>query len=220
MLPPHTKPISVDDHIIEPPHLWQTRLPQRYREQGPRVVELDDGTEAWAYEDQLIHTVRGNTRTRTGIEDDPMGVARFSEMRPGCYEPSARLVDMDADGVWAEVSFPDFSRFAGHRFLTGKDKDLSALCVRAYNDFVAEEWTATNPDRLIGLGIVPLWDPSAAAEEVRRISSLGMKAIGFSENPTVLGLPSVYTDHLVRRRPARPGRLPSHRILFEAAAIL
>jgi hypothetical protein len=195
MLPSDVKAISVDDHIIEPPHLWQNRLPEKYRDQGPRVVELDDGTEAWAYEDQIIKTVRGNTRTQEGFDDDPLGVARFSEMRPGCYGPEARLVDMDLDGVWAQVNFPDFCRFAGHRFITGKDKALSTLCVQAYNDFVAEEWTKADPERLIGLGVVPLWDVEAAAGEVRRMASLGMRAVAFSENPTTLGLPSVYTDH-------------------------
>jgi predicted TIM-barrel fold metal-dependent hydrolase len=194
MLPSDVKAVSVDDHIIEPPHLWQTRLPEKYRDQGPRVVELD-GTQAWVYEDQIIKTVRGNTRTQPGFDDDPLGVARFSEMRPGCYDPEARLVDMDIDGVWAQVNFPDFCRFAGHRFITGKDKTLSTLCVKAYNDFVAEEWTATDPQRLIGLGVVPLWDVAAAADEVRRMASLGMRAVAFSENPTTLGLPSVYTDH-------------------------
>ena len=195
MLPADVKPISVDDHIIEPPHLWQSRLPAAYRERGPRVVELEDGTEAWLYEDQVIQTVRGNTRTLPGFDDDPLGVARFSEMRPGCYDPSARLDDMDLDGIWAQVNFPDFSRFAGHRFVVSHDFELAALCVRAYNDFILEEWCATDPQRLIPLIVVPLWDLMAAGDEVRRTAAMGARAVAFSENPTTLGLPSVYTDH-------------------------
>ena len=195
MLPADIRPVSVDDHITEPPHLWQSRLPAKYRDVGPRVVELDDGTEAWAYEDQIIHTLRGNTRTLPEFDQDPLGSARFSEMRPGCYDPQARLADMDADGVWAQVCFPDFSRFAGHRFLSGRDRELSTLCSLAYNDFVLEEWSAADPERLVALGIVPLWDVEASAAEVRRIAARGMKALAFSENPTWMGLPSIYTDH-------------------------
>ena len=195
MLPADVKPISVDDHVIEPPHLWQSRLPAAFRDQGPRVVELENGTEAWLYEDQVIQTVRGNTRTLPGFDDDPLGVARFSEMRPGCYDPSARLEDMDLDGIWAQVNFPDFSRFAGHRFMVSHDFELAALCVRAYNDFILEEWCATDPQRLIPLIVVPLWDPAAAADEVRRTAAMGARAVAFSENPTTLGLPSVFTDH-------------------------
>src|SRR3954470_16416510 len=102
MLLSDVRPISVDDHIIEPPHLWRARLPNRYREIGPTVVELDDGTEAWRFEDQVVQTVRGNTRTRPGFDDDPLGIARFEEMRPACYDPVARLAEMDDDGVWAQ----------------------------------------------------------------------------------------------------------------------
>jgi predicted TIM-barrel fold metal-dependent hydrolase len=195
MLAANVKAISVDDHVIEPPHLWESRLPPRLREIGPHVVELAGGIQAWAYEDQVVSTVRGNTRTSAGFDDDPDGYARFDQMRPGCYDPKARLDDMDLDGVWAQVGFPDFSRFAGHRFLAGKDKELALLCVQAYNDFVIEEWCATDPERLVPLVIVPLWDVDLAAKEVVRTGAMGARGLAFSENPTVLGLPSVYTDH-------------------------
>lgn len=195
MLPSDVKPISVDDHIIEPPHLWQDRLPQQYRDVGPRVIELEDGSEAWAFEDQIVQTVRGNTRTKDGFDDNPLGIARFSEMRPGCYDPKARLDEMDADGIWAQVNFPDFCRFAGHRFINMADKTLAALCIGAYNDFVLDEWSATNRERLVPLGVIPMWDVHAAAAEVRRLADRGVPAFAFSENPTSLGLPSVYTDH-------------------------
>ena len=194
-LPSDLRPVSVDDHIIEPAHLWQTWLPAKFRDRGPRVVELDDGTEAWCYEDQVVTTARGSTRTLPGFADEPRGVARFSEMRPGCYEPNARLADMDLDGVWAQVAFPDFSRFAGHRFLGSADPALATACSVAYNDFVLEEWCATDPQRLVPLGILPLWDVTVAAAEVRRIAARGAKAVAFSENPAALGLPSLWTDH-------------------------
>ena len=67
--------ISVDDHVVEPPHLWQDRLPAKLREQGPRVERArwgdfalgvgasykqemtDDGRwgDYWLYEDRLIY---------------------------------------------------------------------------------------------------------------------------------------------------------------------
>jgi predicted TIM-barrel fold metal-dependent hydrolase len=119
-------------------------------------------------------------------------------MRPGCYDPKERLVDMDADGVWAQLDFPDFCRFAGHRFIACHDKGLALACIEAYNDFLVEEWCAADPTRLHGVAVLPLWDVDAAVVEVGRIagrSQPGVKAIAFSENPTTLGLPSVYTDH-------------------------
>jgi hypothetical protein len=127
-------------------------------------------------------------------------------MRPGCYDPEARLADMDEDGVWAQVNFPDFSRFAGHRFLQCRDPGLATACIRAYNDFMIEEWSATDPERLVPLGLIPLWDVQAAAGEIHRNAARGMRAVAFSENPTSLGLPSVYTDHWeqLRRPSTRP----------------
>jgi predicted TIM-barrel fold metal-dependent hydrolase len=194
MLQPDVKAISVDDHIIEPPHLWQSRLPERLRATGPRVIELDDGTEAWVFEDQVVQTKRGNARHLPQFDQSPHGLARFSEMRPGCYEPHARLEEMDLDGVWAQVNFPDFCRFAGHRFIGCHDQELARACVSAYNDFLVDEWCAADPARLHAVGIIPFWDVPAAVAEVERIGASGIKAIAFSENPTTLGLPSIYTD--------------------------
>ncbi len=194
MLPDDCLAISVDDHLIEPPHLWQSRLPASMREVGPRVVELDDGTEAWVFEDQVVQTKRGNARHLPQFDQSPHGLARFSEMRPGCYAPKARLAEMDLDGVWAQLDFPDFCRFAGHRFIGLKDQELAKACVRAYNDFLVEEWCAADPARLHGVAIIPFWDVPAAVAEVDRVAGTGIKAIAFSENPTTLGLPSIYTD--------------------------
>lgn len=196
MLPAATKAISVDDHVIEPPNLWQDRLPERYRSVGPRVVEQDDGSQAWVFEDQLVRTKRGNSRTLPQFDQSPHGWARFEEMRPGCYDPAQRLADMDLDGVWASLLFPDFCRFAGHRFIDVRDKELARLCIAAYNDFLLDEFCAADPARLHGVAVMPLWDVEAAVAEIGRVGGhRSTKAFAFSENPTTLGLPSVYTDH-------------------------
>jgi predicted TIM-barrel fold metal-dependent hydrolase len=103
---------------------------------------------------------------------------------------------MDCNGVAASLNFPnEFVRFAGQRFLMTKDKELALLCVRAYNDWVLDAWCAGTNGRLIPLCIVPLWDPALAAGEVRRTAALGARAVSFSELPTNLGLPSIYSDH-------------------------
>jgi hypothetical protein len=179
MLPTTTRLISVDDHITEHPTVWIDRLPARYRGVGPHVVELDDGRQAWAYEDQLVKIRRGNALPLGGFGDED-GWNRFDEMRPGCYDPIARLADMDLDGVWGQFGFPDFARFSGHRFLEGKDKQLSILCVQAYNDFVLDEWCAAAPQRLFPLIITPYWDLPAAVAEIERTAPLGARAVALS----------------------------------------
>jgi predicted TIM-barrel fold metal-dependent hydrolase len=186
--------ISVDDHIIEPPHVWETRLPARFREQGPRVVELEDGRQRWLYEGEAVATVDGATglSALAGVEltERTRDPGRFENMRAGCYDPMGRLDDMDADGVLAQVCFPNFARFSGTRFLRGSDHQLGLLCVRAYNDYVLEEWYGAAPDRLLPLIILPLWDAGRCLAEIERCVLNGARAITFPENPALLGLPA------------------------------
>lgn len=194
MLAPDTKLISVDDHVIEPPHTWIDRLPAKYHDVGPRIERRDDGRQVWRYEEQEVPIMPATVRHLDGVTPHA-SAANFEEMRPGCYDPKARLEDMDLDGVWAQACFPNFARFAGHRFLPTNDAALSELSVKAYNDFLVDEWCATDPERLIPLMLVPFWDVDAGVAEVERLADRGVRGIAFTENPTVLGLPSVHTDH-------------------------
>jgi predicted TIM-barrel fold metal-dependent hydrolase len=196
-LPADAKLISVDDHIIEPPNLWSDRLPAKYRDVGPHVIEIEDGRQAWVYEDEIVQLNAANVQVLPEVDRStlPRASARFDEMRPGCFDPKARLVDMDRDGVWASLCFPDYARFAGHRFVFGQDKELSLLCTQAYNDFVLNEWCATDPSRLLPMIILPFWDVDLSVREVNRLADQGVRAVAFSENPTVMQLPSIHTGH-------------------------
>jgi predicted TIM-barrel fold metal-dependent hydrolase len=102
---------------------------------------------------------------------------------------------MDEDGVHAELCFPQFPRFGGTAFLEATDWDLALACVRAWNDWMLDEWAAAYPDRFIPQTLVPLWDPQLAAKEIERCAAKGSKAILFVENPAPLGLPSFPTGH-------------------------
>jgi predicted TIM-barrel fold metal-dependent hydrolase len=199
MLPPGTKLMSADDHMIEPPDLWIDRVPIAYRDRCPHIVEVD-GRQAWLYEDELTYIPMGSCRPLPGFAEagypPAPGTARFDEIRPGCYDPVARLADMDLDGVWGQLTFPNYARFAGHRFYRNvSDLDAGLVCLRAYNDYLLDEWCATDPDRLYGVAILPLHDIDLAVTEAARVLAKGAKAVAFSENPTVLGLPSVHTEH-------------------------
>jgi predicted TIM-barrel fold metal-dependent hydrolase len=113
-------------------------------------------------------------------------------MRPGCYDPVARLADMDLNRTERSLCFPFITRFCGQMFLEAKDKGLAAKCVRAYNDWMVEEWCGAAGGRLIPLCLIPLWDPRQAAAEVRRNAARGCRAITFPEMPHHLGLPSIH----------------------------
>ena len=105
------------------------------------------------------------------------------------------MADMDVNGVEAQLAFPNYPRFCGQLFMRGKDRELALLCVRAYNDWMVEEWCGGSGGRLIPLCLVPLWDAELAAEEVRRNAARGVRAVAFSELPPYLGLPSIYSGY-------------------------
>jgi predicted TIM-barrel fold metal-dependent hydrolase len=113
-------------------------------------------------------------------------------MRPGAWQVEARLADMDANWLEASLCFPTFPRFCGQTFSEAKDKDLALLCVKAYNDWMIDDWCAPSGGRLIPLTLIPLWDAQLAADEVRRNAARGCHAVCFSEIPPFLGLPSIH----------------------------
>jgi predicted TIM-barrel fold metal-dependent hydrolase len=186
---------SVDDHIIEPPNVWVDRLPAKYHDTCPRVITEDDGSEFWVYEDHK--SVTGGLGASAGRRPEEITATGFpySDMRAGCYDAKARIEDMNEGGVLASLNFPSVPRFCGQLFWEAQDHDLALLCVKAYNDWMIDEWCATAPGRLIPLGIIPLWDPKLAAEEMERIHAKGVRSICFSENFQPLGLPTIHTGH-------------------------
>jgi predicted TIM-barrel fold metal-dependent hydrolase len=183
---------SVDDHIIEPPNVWLTRLPKRYAGEAPHVVEAD-GREYWEYEGfrhltMGLNAVAGLPRSQWHTEPQ-----RFSDMIPGSYDPKARAKDFLSQGVVASISFPTLPRFGGLLFNSFKDKLLADLCVRAWNDFVLEEWCPGGPDGMYVPAIIcQVWDPPSAVGEIERCIDLGARTLCFPENPVPDGLPSFH----------------------------
>ena len=183
--------VSVDDHVVEPPDLWSSRLPARYRDIGPHVELHPMGTP---------RLDGGNYIEAPGTEGKPIAWwcyedHRFDEMRPGCWQPKERLLDMDSNHVEASLCFPNYPRFCGQLFMRGKDRELAKLCVEAYNDWMVEEWCGDSGGRLIPLCLVPLWDAELAAAEVRRNATRGVNAVAFSECPAWLDLPSIHSAY-------------------------
>ena len=206
--------ISVDDHVIEPPTVWLDRLPAKYQDVAPRVERhgmgdlafngtkytytIDEDGEPcdwWVYEDLMVPLRRIIAAVGFPPEEKTLSPITYEGMRKGCWDQQARLADMDVNWVEASLTFPTFPRFCGQTFLEASDRELAMLCVRAYNDWMVDEWCAGTDGRLIPLCIVPLWDPEAAAAEVRRNAARGVHAVCFSEIPHHLGLPSIHTGH-------------------------
>jgi predicted TIM-barrel fold metal-dependent hydrolase len=216
-MPEIPKIISVDDHVLEPPNVWQDRLPEKFKAVGPRLDRRkvknmnfvggvfsydeasadEDGTwcDWWLVEDLRWPLTRLSAAAGYPRDEITVSPITMDDMRKGCWEPKARLEDMDVNHVEASLSFPSFPRFCGQTFLERKDRELGDLCVKAYNDWMFDEWCAGSNGRLIPLPIIQLWDADLAAAEVRRNAARGGHAVCFSEIPPFLGLPSVHSDY-------------------------
>ncbi|MBV8160625.1 MAG: amidohydrolase [Acidimicrobiia bacterium] len=187
--------ISVDDHVVEPPDLFEDRLPARYVAQAPRVEQADKGDDVWIFNGTQIpniglNAVAGRPREEYGI--DPTS---FDEMRRGCWDVHERVKDMSAGGVLGSMCFPSFPSFSGRLFANCDDKDLALAVTQAYNDWNIEGWCGAYPDRLIPMALPILWDPELCAAEIRRVAAKGCHSMTFTENPAELGLPSFHNDH-------------------------
>lgn len=190
----HHQIVSVDDHLIEHPRVWQDRLPQKYLEVGPRIEEVGDA-QVWHFEDLRMPYLGLNAVAGKEPKDFGMEPVRYEDMIPGCYDPVERVKDMDVDGVQAALCFPSFPGFAGGVFQRAKDKELALECVKAWNDFQTDEWCATAPDRLIPLAILPTWDVELCVQEAQRMAAKGARTVTFPDSPVPLGLPSFYSDY-------------------------
>lgn len=187
--------VSVDDHVVEPPNMFDGHLPARYKDVAPRVVRKDDGTDVWVYEGQELPNIGLNAVAGRPPEEFGIEPTSFDEMRPGCYDIHARIDDMNANGVLGSMCFPSFPQFCGQLFARTEDKDVGLAMLRAYNDWHVDEWCGAYPGRFIPLGLPPMWDPELMAEEVRRMAAKGCHAVTFSENPEKLGYPSLHSEH-------------------------
>jgi len=187
--------ISVDDHIVEPPTLFDNHLPEKWKEFAPKFVHKDDGTDVWQYEGNEMPNIGLNAVAGKPPEEYGIEPTALADIRRGCWDVHERVQDMNRNGVLASMNFPSFVQFCGQLFSKSKDLDMGLNLLKAYNDWHIDEWCGSYPDRFIPLSIPPIWDPQLMADEVRRVAKKGCHAVTFSESPSKLGWPHIFGDH-------------------------
>src|SRR5205814_8715735 len=185
--------MSADGHLEVPPERWVHRVPEKYRDRAPHTVHLPDGGDALM------------------IEGQPLLEANFLDLRAGRAEgtwqpfglkvadaagtgsPEQRVKEQDQDGMDAEVLFaamvagPVFWRNIAH------DEVYKAV-IRGYNDWLAEEYCAVAPDRLIGMGVIPITNVDDAIAEMKHCKKLGLKGVLLGALPSAKGYPTPEDD--------------------------
>jgi predicted TIM-barrel fold metal-dependent hydrolase len=182
--------ISADNHIIEPPNLFIDRVPARYRDQAPRVVRGKDGGDGWSLDgtvpDSTISLPSGLGSVNPGarIRIAPRGL-RWEELVPGNYDGAAHLKDMASDGIDAAVVYPQMV----YRAYTGlQDRELGLECLKAFNDWLLEDFCSVDPRRLIGMCMIPWEHPlEVTVAELERVLKKGARGIflPYTMNPPI-----------------------------------
>jgi len=187
--------VSVDDHLVEPADLFETHLDSKWRNDAPKIVHTDDGSDVWAFGDVIVPNVGLNAVAGRPKEEYGVDPTAWDEMRPGCYDVHERVKDMNAAGVLSSMNFPSLPGFSGRLFAAHPDKDLALALVRAYNDWHIDEWCGAYPERFIPMALPVLWDVDLAVEEITRVSAKGCHSVTFTENPLSLGYPSYHDEY-------------------------
>ncbi len=187
--------IDADTHVSEPEDLWTSRVSSKWGDLIPHVVPDPNGgpVEYWAIGD--VYLAPTGVAAMAGFDGVlPDHPATLREAVPAAYDPHARLEHMDAEGVYAQVLYPNVAGFGSGRFLRLGEPELMLECVRAYNDFMTD-WCSPDPERLIGVMALPFWDVAACVAEIQRGAKQGLKGILFGGQPHSFEQPHLADPH-------------------------
>jgi predicted TIM-barrel fold metal-dependent hydrolase len=176
--------ISVDDHVLEHPYVWEERLSKtRWGDRIPHV-EQSDGVERWVVDGRPM-PLTGRGSVGAILADRAASPTHWTEVPSPAYAPSARLSAMDADRVDISVLYPTVAGMAGETFGQVQDPELELACVQAYNDWLLEEWASASP-RFVPQCLVPLAPVEATVAEIRRAVGKGHRGVVFPAMPMLL----------------------------------
>ena len=188
--------VSVDDHISEPPDMFKRHLKGDDLASAPKFHTSPTGANYWTYQGMTMTSVGLNAVVGRVPEEYGMEPQSLEQVRKGCYDPKARIDDMNVNGIAASLNFGSVGGFDGSRcFHKAPDLTLAVKHLRAYNDWHILEWCGFDRSRFIPCALLPTWDMNATVTEIKRIASLGCTSVTLSENPTRMGLPSIHNAY-------------------------
>jgi predicted TIM-barrel fold metal-dependent hydrolase len=187
--------ISVDDHISEPPDMFDRHLSGTDFETAPKLRTTEKGTNYWEYYGMRMPAVGLNAVVGRVPEEFGMEPTSLHQLREGVYNVHKRVEDMNVNGIAASLNFASCVGFDGGVFHKVEDKASALKHLRAYNDWHVDEWCGAYPGRFIPCGLLPTWDMDATIEEVRRLVSKGCTTVSINENPTTQKLPSIHNEY-------------------------
>jgi len=183
------KVFSGDGHIDLNPDVWRNRVAAKWRDRAPKRVKMPNGSDAVVVDGGKPNTIGVTRSVRVAHKDLAKQVPTF-ENSAGTGSPEQRLREQDQDGIEAEILFSQISFVLRQ----AKDDDLYLELVRAYNEFLAEEYMAVAPDRLICMGTIPITGVEDAVRELEHCAKLGLRGVKLDRFPGGRGYPTAEDD--------------------------
>jgi predicted TIM-barrel fold metal-dependent hydrolase len=183
--------ISADSHLEMPADCCAKWVPERYKEWIPKRVLLPDGGDGFVIKGSAPEVSKQSLFAGHSVEEfSPFG-AKWEGVGTG--GPKQRLAEQDADGVDAEVLYasPQFLTLCGTAIT---DVEAYNAMMRAWNDWLAQEYCAEAPDRLLGVGLIPVSNIDAALAELRHCKELGLPTVNLAAFPAGHRYPSEEDD--------------------------
>lgn len=194
------KIVDVDTHLTEPPDLWTSRAPAKYKDRVPKVVRAADSgkTASGLTASDFRWVVDGIELGQAGgasvINKDNIKVNGrqfihwpLTEVSPAASYVEPRIDLMNEVGIWAQIVYPNVVGFGGQKFMKVKDPELRLLCCTIWNDLMAEMYEESG-GRINGMAMLPWWEtPDRLVAEVERIHSMGLKGVNISSDPQADG---------------------------------
>lgn len=175
--------ISGDGHLEIPPEMWTDHVPAQWRDRAPRTVKLPTGGDGVVMEGRDTYVLGLAMGGKPYQERNVVG--ETYEDNPGTGGPEQRLREQDQDGVDAEILYHTHQGvWRGIR----EDAGYKAI-LHAFNEWLAEDYCAYNPDRLIGMGNIPETGLDDAIAELEYCARAGLKGIMLRTYPNGKAVP-------------------------------
>jgi predicted TIM-barrel fold metal-dependent hydrolase len=156
---------SADGHIVEPFDLFIGNLPSSLQGYGIRAEKRDDSIVLLAGETAI-------QSTRINAAPKPKDRENFSRGNlKGARDIDSRLLDMQSEGINAEIVFPSMGLFT---FLI-ENAEAELATTQIYNDW-NDGFFSGHLDTFVRCGILPVRDFTSTVAEMKRLKELGFTA--------------------------------------------
>ena len=180
-----TRIFDTDHHVTPPPDMWTSRMPKKYQDIAPRVVDLPDGGQAWSFDGGAIMHLFGLENVGGREPTELSWKTHYDELPKSYYEPQARLEAMDRDGIDVALLFPSVAGQAAAIY----DDETFFAHIQAYNDGIWDWAQEGDAKRMLPAAHLPNRGVEMTMQELDRVVKKGFVHFQYTGSPSGSPLP-------------------------------